>query len=147
MKSLELRMVEYKHNNLCFSFMNKNIKNTIICFSLAIIYLIQGHFTNIYIPCVFHEITGLWCSGCGGTRMIISLLHGDFKQAFYYNQLLFISFPIFLFLFIDYIISNIFSKKELYKSIPKFIYYIYIIILVLFMIIRNIYPYFSPTTI
>ena len=122
--------------------MNKNIRNVIIIVLAVIIYLIQGHFTHIYIPCLFHSVTGLWCAGCGGSRMVISILHGDFKQAFYYNQLLFVSTPIFLFFFIDYIISNIISKKELYKSIPKFVYYIYIVLLVLFMILRNIYPYF-----
>ena len=87
-----------------FSLMNKKLKDLVIYSIILVVYLIWGHFTHLYIPCLVHEITGLYCPGCGATRMIISMLQGDFKQAFFYNQLLFISTPIFIVLFIDYII-------------------------------------------
>jgi len=32
--------------------------------------------------CLFREMTGLNCPGCGGTRMVWYLLHGDLVEAF-----------------------------------------------------------------
>lgn len=39
--------------------------------------------------CVFHELTGMYCPGCGITRMFEALLRGNPYQAFRYNQFLF----------------------------------------------------------
>lgn len=33
------------------------------------------------VPCVFHSLTGLYCSGCGGTRATLALLEGDLPLA------------------------------------------------------------------
>lgn len=51
-----------------------------------------GHF---YPLCVFHALTGLQCPGCGATRALYHLLHGDIRGAFRYNQLLFVMAPFF----------------------------------------------------
>ena len=37
------------------------------------------------IPCVFHQITGYYCPGCGGTRAVKSLLHGQLLRSFCYH--------------------------------------------------------------
>ena len=34
-----------------------------------------------FVPCPFHAITGLWCPGCGMTRALHHLLHGDVAGA------------------------------------------------------------------
>jgi len=39
--------------------------------------------------CVFHALTGLECPGCGATRAMHRLLHGDLAGAFRFNQLIF----------------------------------------------------------
>ena len=122
--------------------MKENIKLLKIFIGLLVYYIFSS-ITHIYIPCIFHLLTGLYCPGCGVTRMIISILKGDYKEAFHYNQILFISTPIILILIIDLIISNYNNKIPIYKKLPNWIYYIYIIILIIFMIIRNIFPSFS----
>ena len=38
--------------------------------------------------CMFHKLTGLYCPGCGGTRALSSLLHGDLKTSLHNNLLL-----------------------------------------------------------
>ena len=38
--------------------------------------------------CLFHEWTGLYCPGCGGTRALYALLHGDLKTSLHENLLL-----------------------------------------------------------
>lgn len=37
--------------------------------------------------CRFHELTGLPCATCGGTRAVLGLLHGEFFQALRWNPL------------------------------------------------------------
>ena len=37
--------------------------------------------------CPFHELTGLWCPGCGSTRAASALAHGDVTAAFRHNVL------------------------------------------------------------
>ena len=36
-------------------------------------------------PCAFHQVTGLWCPGCGLTRGTYQLLHGHVGSALSYN--------------------------------------------------------------
>ena len=38
--------------------------------------------------CPLHRFTGLYCAGCGGTRAIRALLHGDLAMFFRMNALL-----------------------------------------------------------
>ena len=38
--------------------------------------------------CLFHEWTGLYCPGCGGTRALYALLHGELKTSLHDNLLL-----------------------------------------------------------
>lgn len=122
--------------------MKENIKLFKIFLGLLAYYVFSS-ITHIYIPCPVHLFTGLNCPGCGVTRMIISMLHGDFSKAFRYNQLLFISTPIFIILVINLVICNFRGSKPLIKKIPDWLYLIYFIILIIFMIIRIIFPYFS----
>lgn len=50
---------------------------------------------RIFVPgCPFHELTGLHCPGCGTTRAVKAALHGDFRQAFAYNQLAIVVLPV-----------------------------------------------------
>ena len=40
------------------------------------------------LPCFFHELTGLDCIGCGLTRAMHALLHGDIIAALSYNLIM-----------------------------------------------------------
>ncbi|MFT3763239.1 MAG: DUF2752 domain-containing protein [Pseudoxanthomonas sp.] len=42
---------------------------------------------SIFPPCPFHELTGFYCVGCGATRMMHALAHGDIAHAFAMNPL------------------------------------------------------------
>ena len=104
-------------------------------------YLIIGTF----LPCIINKITGLYCPGCGITRMLLSILKLDFYQAFRYNPLLFI----FLILFIVYQIIKLITIQFFNKDI-KLNNYVYIFLLIItigFGVIRNIpiFSYLIPT--
>jgi hypothetical protein len=48
--------------------------------------------------CPFRALTGLACPGCGTTRMLHHLLHGELATAFSYNPLTFLLLPVALWL-------------------------------------------------
>ena len=116
----------------------------LIIFLLSLVYFyycIFNHY-NIGISCLFHELTNLYCPGCGITRMIYSLINQDFYQAFRYNPLMFLLTPIFLILLGDLIINHFNRRKPLISKIPNKILYFTIVILIIYGIMRNI-PYFD----
>ena len=43
--------------------------------------------------CVFHELSGLHCTGCGSTRAVYALLRGDLGAAWAQNPLLVVVLP------------------------------------------------------
>jgi hypothetical protein len=45
-------------------------------------------------PCVFEKLTGLYCPGCGATRALHALVHGDIGRALAMNPLLVLSLPV-----------------------------------------------------
>lgn len=53
-------------------------------------------------PCPFHQLTGLYCPGCGGTRSALSLLHGHPLTSIRYNPIVIYGFVIYIW----YMISN-----------------------------------------
>lgn len=90
--------------------------------------------TDIGIPCVFHELTGQYCPGCGMTRCMTSLLQGDISQAFKFNALVFIIAPLYL------LYTYTYNKK--YIKLSKSLMSVMLIITILFGILRN-FPMFS----
>jgi hypothetical protein len=49
----------------------------------------------IYPACPFHALTGWLCPGCGSTRALSALLHGEWLRAFAFNPLLALLPPVF----------------------------------------------------
>ena len=49
--------------------------------------------TGVGLPCPFHAVTGLWCPGCGVSRMCLALLKLDFAAAWSWNPGLMLLLP------------------------------------------------------
>jgi hypothetical protein len=45
-------------------------------------------------PCPLRALTGLYCPGCGSTRCLHALLHGEVPMAFAMNPLLVLALPL-----------------------------------------------------
>jgi len=105
---------------------------------------------KVIIPCIFHQITGFYCPGCGITRMIFSLLKLDFYQAFRFNPLIFIALPFIIVVLIDFVFKWGRGKDNyLYRKINDRVWIVLLIITIIFGIIRNIpfFEYLIPTVI
>lgn len=117
---------------------------------LILMYVYLNKKIGFEIPCIFHKFTGLYCPGCGITRMLISIFNLDFYQAFRYNPLVFIYLPFLIIYFVYKIVIYINDKKDtLMLKIPKSVTLILLIITVMYGILRNfeMFSYLRPTII
>lgn len=99
------------------------------------------------VMCTLYETTGLYCPGCGGTRMAIAILELKFHQAFRYNPYIFTTLPMVAIITIKQIILYI-KNNEMLEKLDIYLI-IYAIGLIIFGVIRNI-PFLSflaPTVI
>ena len=83
-----------------------NIPRLILCclllFIWSIDYKTQGDFTL----CLFKNITGRDCPGCGVLRGISAVLHLDLKSAYALNRMNIVIIPLLGYLFVRSWISN-----------------------------------------
>src|SRR2546430_10985014 len=66
---------------------------SVIAAGAAILHRFDPETVHFYPRCVFHVLTGLQCPGCGTTRALHHLLHGDIAGAFRLNAMLFAVAP------------------------------------------------------
>jgi len=78
------------------------IPGLVIAFLLVVLLLLQfdpNQAGNPLPPCPFHWLTGLYCPGCGATRALHALLHGDPGKALSMNPVFVLALPIVALLF------------------------------------------------
>ena len=135
-------------DNLWYKTKNINSKKRHTLHSLGVgfvFFVILFILTKIFSVslCPIKNFFGVSCFGCGMTRGFISILNIDFKTAFEYNVL---SIPLFISIvlyFICSLIDVIFDKNYIYviekQLSKKYMYLVYIIILIAATILNNIY--------
>jgi Protein of unknown function (DUF2752) len=65
----------------------------ILFVTLLIVFYFINPATNLFPRCPLLVLTGLKCAGCGSQRAIFCILHGQWRQAFFFNPLIVISLP------------------------------------------------------
>jgi hypothetical protein len=127
---------------------NKFIKwgiTFVLLIGLIIIYKIFNPNGNDFFPkCIFHELTGYKCPGCGSQRAIHHLLNFDIATAISENILLVLAIPYIIIGFIFDLIKNPSNKIIKWKKFlfgKKAIILIFVVI-ILFWVLRNI-PVFT----
>ena len=104
--------------------------------AILLLYFFVEPKNGILPKCFFHELTGLYCPGCGVQRSLHSLLNGHILTAVDYNLL----FVLFLPLIIYFVLSFIWEKKHSASSLiykPVFSLAV-VIVVVSFWVLRNI---------
>lgn len=99
----------------------------------------QGWIIKFIPPCFVYEHLGILCPSCGETRCVIEIVHGNFKDAFFYHPIFFLTGVYLLIANLVYLI-NVGKKKKIATWIyPKEKFWIaFIIVLLAFTVIRNI---------
>ena len=102
--------------------------------------------THRFFPdCTFHKLTGLNCPGCGATRSLHALLHGEFQAAVRDNAL-FIAAIIFLAVRGGWFAANHFRRRANGNFFPvKFLWPV-LAVAVVFGVLRNLpaFAFLSP---
>lgn len=91
---------------------------------------------NLLPKCPFNWLTGLDCPGCGATRMVHALLHGDVVGAFHYNAvLLALGVPLAVWLFARWTRDKWTGER---RSVPKRVGVAVLLVAVVWGVGRNI---------
>lgn len=114
---------------------------------LSILYLKVGE--GFWLFCPIYKFTGLYCPGCGITRMLSSILNGNFYQAFRYNPLVFLLIPFMIFHFTDSIIAFYKKRKTVLEKYEPYVWYVLIGIFMVYGVLRNVplFSFLKPTSI
>ena len=105
-------------------------------FILGVVYFIWLKMTEIYIPCLFRQITCCKCPGCGITAMCVNIGTFNFFDAFCANPFIFITLPFIVFEIVYCEFLN-FKKRKMPRW-NNLLLVFYGIGLIAFGIIRNI---------
>ena len=99
------------------------------------------------IPCPIYTATGIYCPGCGITRMFMSLFSGDIVSAIKYNALVMALLPLGMFFGVrwsaEYVREGRLGKM---KTADKIAVLIVLVLTVVFCVLRNTeaFSFLSP---
>ena len=111
----------------------------------AYLYFFDPSKTGIFPICPFRALTGLNCPGCGTTRGLHQLLHGNVIAAFEFNPLTMLLLPVAAYALISYTRSAITARPLPQFHIPQKYVWICVVLVLGFWVLRNtsFYPFAS----
>jgi len=92
---------------------------------------------GLFPDCPFRLLTGFNCPGCGTSRGLHRLLHGDLIGAFQFNPLVMLLLPIFLYAFVRHT-AAVFRDRPIKSNQldPRFIWMFFVVVMS-FWVFRN----------
>jgi Protein of unknown function (DUF2752) len=113
---------------------------------LAVLFVIDPSQVHFFPACPFHQITGLDCPGCGSTRAVHALLHGQLVAALHFNAMLVVSLPLFAWLGFRFLQGQIKGKPQV--VIQPIWAWCFLAAWAAFGVLRNLpvqpFPWFAP---
>ena len=106
----------------------------------SIYYALDPSQSGFFPRCVFHELTGYKCPGCGTQRAVHALLHGDVAAALRYNAILLIAVPwIVLCLYAE---SQRTRNPRLYDRLnAPLLIWLFLALVLIWWLLRNIFDW------
>ncbi len=104
--------------------------------ALLLLYFFVEPKNGILPKCFFHELTGLYCPGCGVQRSFHALLNGHVLIAIDYNLLFILFLPLIIFFILAFSLGRKHPATSfIYKPVFSFTV---VIVVVSFWVLRNI---------
>lgn len=99
--------------------------------------------SGFFLNCPFLMLTGFTCPGCGSTRGVHSLLHGDVIGAFQFNPMMFLLIPILLFVLVRHTVAVFRSRPVRGNQVKAAYIWLFFVVVMSFWIVRNtpFYPF------
>ena len=111
-------------------------------------YVINPGETGPGVGCFTYKVFGVYCAGCGLTRQLHHLLHGDFALAFSYNVLGIIIWPLLALVYIVLVRWGVWDKPL--PNLPLWTVITLASVIVVYMVLRNLpvepFCYLAPPT-
>ena len=108
------------------------------------LYIVNPATFRFHPKCPFYVTSGLYCPGCGTSRALHQLLHGNLKAALDYNPFAVIVLPYLVYSLISYTLLVMRGRQLPGRLWPGWIIWSFIGVLIAFWILRNI-PLFPFT--
>ena len=126
---------------------NRGLTALLLWSSIAIgatyLFIFEPGKSGFFPACPFRALTGFNCPGCGSTRGLHRLVHGDVVEAFEFNPLMVVSLPFLLYALGRYTAAAV-SGRPLQKQQvnAKYIWMLFAVIMS-FWVFRNtrFYPF------
>ncbi|MGE5415715.1 MAG: DUF2752 domain-containing protein [Acidobacteriota bacterium] len=110
-------------------------------FLVGLVFFVDPQINKFYPPCMFHELTGFLCPGCGCGQAVSQLMHGHLLYALGYNPFVIILLPFILYRLAGILLYHMTGKKLPMPLLgPKVIVGL-LIVIVAFWVLRNIPVY------
>ena len=113
---------------------------------LALLYVFRGNIMGLskYLGvCVFHEVTGWHCPGCGNTRAVRALLHLHPIISFRNNPIILLLSLTGLGFYIE-LALDVCGKKVSFMPKNQFFWLALLVVLLIFYVLRNFIPVLAP---
>ena len=109
----------------------------------AYLYWFEPGKTGFFPSCPFRALTGFNCPGCGTTRALHQLLHGNVVAAFELNPLMILLLPVVVYALVSFTKSAITGRPMPNISIQPGYVWVSLIVVFGFWIFRNtpLYPF------
>jgi hypothetical protein len=111
----------------------------------AMVFFFNPSTNGFYPVCLFHSLTGLNCPGCGMTRALYALLHGNFRLALKDNALFVLAFAVLILAGVRFLWLKVNNRPATFIVPAKFLW-LFLITAFVFAVIRNLpgFEWLSP---
>jgi hypothetical protein len=103
----------------------------------AVLYWFDPARHNFYPVCLFHLLTGLACPGCGATRALHQLLHGNIAAAARLNLLVIACLPPLTWLAARYAVARL-RGRPAHLPVPSSWLWTFAALSAVFTVVRNL---------
>lgn len=88
--------------------------------------------------CIFWDLWGIYCPGCGGTRSLVALAHGHILQSLWYHPLLLYCVVMYLAFMLSHTLEKLHVPFVKGMKFREWIMYGMIVVLILNFIFKNV---------
>ncbi|MBE6825145.1 MAG: DUF2752 domain-containing protein [Ruminococcaceae bacterium] len=103
-----------------------------------------SNYTHLFPPCPSYTLLHFSCPGCGTTRAVTALLHGDILLSLRQNPFVIIGIVLIALVYVEFLLK-VFNKKlpfEIFSNMK--ITWTVLIALGIFTVMKNIFPILAP---